>query len=373
MLIDYKLSKKCVRQLNADTYFQGIDPIVIDDNSKAMLDELINTTMSIIKPEDDTDNIRTLWIDTEYGWYRLKTGYYEEDNYQWLQLSNLEGYSSLLANKSNNYNNHYVEDYDCTNALMELNAYIIDVLNKYKDCPNEYDNYVNRYVPYSKHIGYIKRSDFVDIFGDEKFKDIDKEKIINYLNSDHEYNIDHFNMNMYSKLWSEGYKTHTNVDENDSWKIFKHNLESYKWGEMDDMTSEKDFFDWVHKVEHHHGLQVIYARIGLTPYIKGNKRIMLFSCHHSMYIHDFFKMIEHYIDIDAPITVHDKDMWINILNNDDMIKVGPNPFLYMKYDDSDNKQYTEIWYPGEISGEQKRKFNKIVKWDPLYKLELEVS
>lgn len=366
MLIDWKLDKRWVKGLMM--HLHKFDPFLLEDSESIDMLEQIYNLMSVIKPEDKIDNMRHLWIETNDGWYCVVVGRYKD--YTWLKVTDCEYQCSIFCNQQNE---NTTTGFDFVNEMSQLNAYIADLMDKYENNIEAYNKYIERYLPKSKRTGYISRKAWNEILGDE-FKDIDKVKLLRRLDDTEVKIVDRMDMETYARLWTEGYKAYTDgeYDLNNEKKVrecFSHNLESYKW---DDSTmhpnSEDDFFRWVDIVQHHHGLQIIYARVGLYPTEQENT--LLLACNHTCFIKDFFKIMSHYIDINAPVNINSPHIWKNILTESDKLKISPNPFLYMVYNDED-KIYEEKKLPDELDKGTKKRLLAAIDWDPVEKIVLE--
>ena len=132
--------------------------VVIDAASEEIMLR-IEHAMSRLKVMGD-DDCRYFWIwaqtnKREREWLRVRTAHYKDFHY--LTLSDGRYKMAVLQNAESVYSNNEQYRENLTAPLSALEKHVIAVVDWICEAPEEYNAYVERYLPYHKRSGDISR------------------------------------------------------------------------------------------------------------------------------------------------------------------------------------------------------------------------
>ena len=160
---------KYLMALDGHDLFNGV---IVDDASLAVMLR-IEQTMQRLCPMGD-DSIRWLWIEikapgkrnrfeetdaNDNYWYQICSAHIKDFHY--MQISNREGKFIYMQSSENIFNERVADEYyeALSEPLKKIEKYISALVDHICENPDEYNNYVEKNLPYSKRDGRIRRAD----------------------------------------------------------------------------------------------------------------------------------------------------------------------------------------------------------------------
>lgn len=250
-------------------HYNRLNGTVVDDASLEVMLR-IEKTMSRLDVMGD-DERRELWIELkaprkcdreedadENGnyWYQLITGYYQQMHY--LILSNKSWRFVNLRSCESGRGERKPEVWhgNVNKALKKLEHYVVALVDRICANPDEYNEYVERNLPYQKRKGRIRRKDLNRICPCYRTFE-DPEQVVSIVKDVQDMSIkyyDRMTLRTYMHVWRilyEAYCTKDVLSHDDGQcfsglsdaEVFVHNS---KGREIDnfDLDSETDFQKW---------------------------------------------------------------------------------------------------------------------------------
>ena len=183
--------------------------VVIDAASEEVMLR-IEQTMSRLKVMGDDDS-RYFWIwaqtnNRERKWLRVRTAHYKDFHY--LTLSDGRYEMAVLQNAESVYSNTKQYREDLKAPLLALEKHVIAVVDWICEAPEEYNAYVERYLPYHKRRGDIPRRVLYSI--DPDWHDCkDDERLIRGLEAvkaSEPSKYDKITLRVYISIWSSAFR-----------------------------------------------------------------------------------------------------------------------------------------------------------------------
>ena len=265
--------------------------IIIDDASLEVMLR-IEKTMQRLKVMGN-DARRILWIEikapgkrnrfeetdtNENYWYQISSAHFKKFHY--ILISNREGKFISLQSAKYIGGERKVDVYygALSEPLKKIEKYISALVDHICENPDEYNNYVEKNLPYSKRDGRIRRADLnricpiyrtfenpqhvIDVICKYKLLPLTTYKTMT--------------LRTYMHVWRiayEAYRTKdTGLPENKyqfegltDEEIFRRYNNKGREIEGFDLDSEEDFLKWYTRSRFFHGVDVAYARIHLIP------------------------------------------------------------------------------------------------------------
>ena len=284
-------------------------------------------------------------------------------------------------NAESDYSNNEQYHEDLKAPLMALEKHVIAVVDWICEAPEEYNAYVERYLPYHKRSGDIPRKVLYGIdpgWHDSK----DDERLIRGLEAvkaSEPSKYDKITLRVYISIWSAAFRVFAKIrgegngDRYDKQRLndaktmtdvelFKRYDSKGKQIEGLDLDSDEAYEVWYGGNSAYHCMDVTYARIHLAPWRKEDSEPYRF--------HLYFGVYGYYDDVaEIAIALHEQgitlvvdeiDSILKILRQEDMVGFRPWPDKYMGRDGVTN----QMWLPyiGEVSRDVYWKILKNTTW-----------
>lgn len=274
--------------LNITRHLNGV---VIDDASLEVMLR-IEKTMQRLKVMG-SDARRILWIEikapgkrnreefadaNDNYWYQVCSAHYKDFHY--MLICNAEGRLISLQNRESIKGKRKPDAWygDVSKPLMKIERYIIKLVDCICENPDEYNNYVEDHLPYSKREGKIKRSILNRICPEYCTFD-DPQHVVDVIKKYEALSMTTFEkmtLRTYIHVWRIAYVAYQTKDRyrpmpmsdfeglSDMEIFISYNPKGHKIEEMD-LDSEEDYLKWKKENSVYHCMEVAYARIFLYP------------------------------------------------------------------------------------------------------------
>jgi hypothetical protein len=383
-------------------HFNGV--VVDDDALEVML--RIEKTMQRLEVMGD-DEQRWLWIEMKVPakryrfeiadangnyWYHVCTANYK-DFHQLLIYDGKWTFVDLRSTKC--VGEERVPDKwlgNVSKALLKLEGYITALVDNICENPDEYNNYVEKNLPYSKRKGIIKRADLNRICPAYKtFKNPERVfNIVAKMKSLPLWSTDKMTLRTYIHFWRILYETYSTQNDykpisksdlakkSDEEVFVKYNSKGREIGGLD-LDSEQDFIKWYNENKSHHCLEVVYARIQLYPVKKTNlwgeddvpvaDGLWYLSLTYSVYdfSEDVVNMLGALCDIEIGVKCDEMDRLLRMAQEADYVGITP---LVSRYAHNE-KVGNEIRLPyvdEDITAQQVADVIAATEWKPQRKV-----
>ncbi|MEE3417085.1 MAG: hypothetical protein VZR53_17200 [Prevotella sp.] len=269
-----------------------LNGIIVDDASLEVMLR-IEKTMQRLKVIG-FDAKRILWIEikapgkrnrfeetdaNDNYWYQMCSAHIKDFHY--MQISNREGKFIYMQSSENIFNERVADEYyeALSEPLKKIEKYISALVDHICENPDEYNNYVEKNLPYSKRDGRIRRADLnricpiyrtfdnpqyvVDIVCKYKSLSLTTYKTMTLRTYMHVWRIAYEAYRTKDKgLPDKKYQFEGLTDE----EIFRRYNNKGREIEGLDLDSEEDYLKWYTNNRFFHCLDVAYARIHLLPF-----------------------------------------------------------------------------------------------------------
>ena len=359
-----------------------LNGLVIDAGSEEVMLR-IEETMSRLKVMGDDDR-RYFWIwahenKREREWLEVLTAHYNDFHY--LILSDNRSKMAVLKNAESINSNKKDYREDIEEDLLALEDHVKAVVDWICEAPEEYNAYVERYLPYDKRKGDIPRKLLYSL--DPEWHDgKDDERLIKGLEevkAAKSSEFDSITLRTYITVWSAAYRILSQIryDERDKGyeRELLHDAQTMndielfteydsKGREIEglDLDTQEAYEKWHKENGAFHCMDVSYARIHLAPWRENDTEPYRFHLYFSVY--GFYdEVAEIAIALHKQgitLEVDDIDSILKILQQEDMVGFRPYPDKYMNRDGVTN----QYWLPniGEVTTEVYWKIIKNTKW-----------
>lgn len=395
--------------------------VVYDDKSDEIVKELIDA-VSCIKCMGD-DESRSFWVETigrysKKEWYEISVGHVvyarnkEElkNEFRWVSLydGNNEmfnlGSSTDIYTKSENVLTWRKHDY--SEVLQKILDYITKIIEKEKETPGSYNEYVSKNLPYSKRNGKIKRSEYNELipsgaikFNDEILEMLRVKSIEDESSKDKEHGenvYDKMTMRDYIKYYAIAYKGAQKcrtanepaiedfgkeVKDLTDEEIFKlspkgytiFNEGSFEYTNID-FDSVVDFEEWEHENSAFHCFDICYARVHLFPNKYNDGKWSLYMSMHEMpYLCEYISACYELYKNGVKFEMGYAKKLLEIHNEEDYVGIKRSMgWSYISNDEIGNDVRLPYVSKDEF-GVTRKTYNKLVKaieWEDLPSVEL---
>lgn len=281
---------------------------------------------------------------------------------------------------------------DVSISLQKLEVYIKALVDFICENPEEYNNYVEENLPYSKRKGIIKRSDLNRICPVYRMFDDPKRvvDIVTRMNNLPLWTSDKMTLRPYIHIWRllyETYKTKdefrpepksTFADKTDEEVFMRYNLKGNRIKGLD-LDSEQDYQRWEDENNFYHCMDVAYARIHFYPQKKDNRWShedvpvaegqWYFNLNFDVYgySNDVVNMLEALCEEGIGVVCKSSYRLLRMAEETDFVVISPNPYSYCRKMDIGN----EISLPSEEDGITAQQVNDVIaatEWEPIRKV-----
>ena len=356
--------------------------VVIDAASEEIMLRIENEMSRLKVMGDDDSRYFWIWAQTnnrERKWLRVRTAHYK--GFHYLTLSDGRYEMAVLQNAESVYSNNKQYREDLKAPLLALERHVKAVVDWICEDPEEYNAYVERYLPYHKRSGDIPRRVLYSI--DPDWHDSkDDERLIRGLEAvkaSEPSKYDKITLRVYISIWSSAFRVIARIrsEGSDDWydkqrlndaktktdiELFKRYNSKGRQIEGLDLDSEEGYKEWYGENSAYHCMDVTYARIHLAPWRKEDSEPYRF--------HLYFGVYGYYDDVaEIAIALHEQgitlvvdeiDSILKILRQEDMVGFRPWPDKYMDRDGVTS----QMWLPhiGDVSREIYWKIIKNTTW-----------
>jgi len=359
-----------------------LNGLVIDSGSEEVMLR-IEESMSRLKVMGDDDR-RFFWIwaqvnKREREWLYVLTAHYNDFHY--LILSDNRFKMAVLQNAESIYSNEEKYRENVREYLLVLEAHVMAVVDWICEAPEEYNAYVERYLPYDRRDGDIPRKVLYNIdpgWHDDK----DDERIIKGLEEVRAAKptvYDKITLRTYISVWSAAYRVLARIrgeesDEryaqetlrnaktmNDTELFMRYDSKGRNIEGLD-LDSEEDFEKWDGENGAFHCRDVSYARIHLSPWKEKDEEQYRFHLHFGVF--GYYKEVAEIAialhQQGITLVVNEIDTLLKIFRQEDLVGFRSYPDKYINRDGVTN----QVWLPhiGDVTKEVYWKVIKSTKW-----------
>lgn len=356
--------------------------VVLDAASEEIMLRIENAMSRLKVMGDDDSRYFWIWAQTKHRkreWLRVRTAHYKDVHY--LTLGDGGYRMAILQNAEIDYSNNEQYREDLKAPLMALEKHVVAVVDWICEAPEEYNAYVERYLPYHKRSGDIPRKVLYGIdpgWHDSK----DDERLIRGLEAvkaSEPNKYDKITLRIYISIWSAAFRVIAKIrgegsdDRYDKQRLhdaktmtdvelFKRYDSKGRQIEGLDLDSEDAYEVWYGGNSAYHCMDVTYARIHLAPWRKEDSEPYRF--------HLYFGVYGYYDDVaEIAVALHEQgitlvvdeiDSILRILRQEDVVGFRPWPDKYMDRDGVTNQM--RLPHIGDVTREIYWKIIKNTTW-----------
>ena len=359
-----------------------LEGLVINaESEKVML--RIEKTMSRLKVMGDDDR-RFFWIwahrnKREREWLLVSTAHYNDFHY--LILSDNRFETAVLQNAESIKSNKVIYREDMKDPLLALEAHIKAVVDWICEAPEEYNAYVERYLPYEKRKGDIPRKLLYSL-NPEWHDNKDDERLIRGLEEVKAAEPTKYNsitLRTYITVWAAAYRILLQIRYDERNEDYERELlhDAQTMDDIElfmehdskgqeiiglDLDTQEAYDTWHNENCSYHCMDVSYARIHLWPWRENDADSYRLCLSFSVY--GFYDEVA-----EIAIGLHKQgitlegdeiDSILKILRQEDMVGFRPYPDKYMDRDGVTNQ--FRLPHIGEVTKELYWKIIKSTKW-----------
>ena len=356
--------------------------VVLDAASEEIMLRIEHAMSRLKVMSDDDSRYFWIWAQTKKRkreWLRVRTAHYKDFHY--LTLGDGGYRMAILQNAEIDYSNNEQYREDLKAPLMALEQHVNAVVDWICEAPEEYNAYVERYLPYHKRSGDIPRKVLYGIdpgWHDSK----DDERLIRGLEAVKASEPSKYNkitLRIYISIWSAAFRVVAKIrgkgsdDRYDKQRLhdaktmtdvelFKRYDSKGRQIEGLDLDSEDAYEVWYGGNSAYHCMDVTYARIHLAPWRKEDTEPYRF--------HLYFGVYGYYDDVaEIAVALHEQgitlvvdeiDSILRILRQEDVVGFRPWPDKYMDRDGVTNQM--RFPHIGDVTREIYWKIIKNTTW-----------
>lgn len=382
-----------------------LNGVVVDDAALEVMLR-IEKTMQRLEVMGD-DELRWLWVEIKAPGKRNRMEVADDNGNYWYQVgtANYKGFHYMvLCNREGRFvdlrSARFVDAErepdvwygNVSKALLKIERYITALVDDICSHPDEYNDYVEHNLPYSKRDGKIKRADLNRIC--PVYRTFDNPKrvvdILTKMRGMPLWSADKMTLRTYIHVWRilyEAYRTQDSyrpepksdyADKTDEEIFIEYNSKGRQIEGLD-LDSEQDFRKWDDENSSFHCMDVAYARIHLHPHKKGEgwreddiavqDGQWYFSLHYSVYGYsvDVVNMLEALCKEGIGVVCDETARLLRIANETDYVGITPAPNKYSHNEEIGNE--ISLPYVDEyISPQQVAEVIAATEWKPQTKI-----
>lgn len=378
-----------------------LNGVVVDDDALEVMLRIEKTMQRLEVMGDDEQ--RWLWIEMKAPakryrfeiadangnyWYHVCTANYK-DFHQLLIYDGEWTYVDLRSTKC--VGEERVPDKwlgNVSKALLKLEGYITALVDNICENPDEYNNYVEKNLPYSKRKGIIKRADLNRICPAYRtFKN--PERVVDVVTTMKNlplWSADKMTLRTYIHVWRilyEAYRTQNSyrpepksdyANKSDEEVFVEYNSEGAKIKELD-LDSEQDYQKWYDENSSYHCMDVAYARIHLHACKKtnswGEENVPVADGYWYLYLdysvygysEDVVNMLEALCDAGIGVVCNELDRLLRMAQETDYVSITPLADKYAHGEKIGN-EITLPYVDEDITAQQVADVIAATEWKP---------
>ena len=394
-----------LRDLMYMTHKQHLNGVVVDDAALEVMLRIEKTMQRLEVMGDDKQ--RWLWIELKAPDKRIREETADANGNYWYQVltANYEGFHyMIIRNREWRYidlrRTRYIGGErkpdvwhgNVSKPLLKLERYIKALVDSICENPDDYNNYVEENLPYSKRDGVIKRADLNRIC--PAYRTFDNPErvvdIVTRMNNLPLWTTDKMTLRAYIHVWRLLYETYRAKDEyrpepksdfadkTDEDIFMRHNSKGNKIEGLD-FDSAQDFLKWEDENHMYHCMDVAYARIHLFPRKKENRWVdeevlvavgqwyFAFTFSVYGYSNDVVNMLEALCDAGIGVVCDESARLLRMAQETDCVGITPRANKYVHNEKIGN----EIRLPyidNDITAEQIADIIAATEWEPQRKV-----
>ena len=376
--------------------------VVVDDAALEVMLRIEKTMQRLEVMGDDEQ--RRLWIELKapspkYRWEKA-----DENGYYWYQIITAhcdDFHFMLISNGERKYvdlrSAQYIEgerkpdEYygNVSKALLKLETYVTALVDSICENPDEYNEYINNNLPYSKREGKIKRADLNRIC--PIYRTFENPghvvEVVKRMKALPLWSAPKMTLRTYMHFWRLLYVTYRTKDEfrpepisnyenKSDEEIFRNHSNKGRKIEGFDLDSELDFLKWDDENSIFHNLDIAYARIRFIPMKKGSgwreydidvddgQWYFILSYNIYGYSYDVVNMLEALCNAGVGVVCHSADRLLKMAEETDYVRITPFRNSYAYNEEIGN----EMVLPSEdedITAQQVADVIAATEWEPI--------
>lgn len=382
------------------THGHHLNGVVVDDAALEVMLRIEKTMQRLEVMGDDEQ--RWLWIELKAPGKRNRWEEADENGNYWYQVftANYEDFHyMIIRNRERRYidlrSARYVGDErkpdvwygNVSKSLLKLEKYITALVDSICENPNDYNNYVEEHLPYSKRDGIIKRADLNRICPVYRTFD-DTERVVDIvtkMNNLPLWTADKMTLRTYIHFWRLLYETYRTKDEyrpepksefadkTDEEIFVRYNNKGREIAGLD-LDSEQDYQKWEDENSSFHCMDVAYARIHLHPWKKGGRWgenvpvaegqwyfTLTFSVYG--YSNDVVNMLEALCDAGIGVICNESARLLRMAEETDYVGITPGADKYA-HNEKIGNEITLPCVDNDITAEQIADIIAAAEWEP---------
>ena len=385
------ITEKCpsVKDLSSllflESPFRGEKDHILDDASLEVMLR-IEKSLQRLRPMG-TDACRALWIevippdeDDDMEWYdekdsngrcwiKILSSHYRKFHDMW--LTNFCDFTTAVQNMHHIGDERKPGDCDVKAPLLILEKYIGAIVEDVLRNPEDYNNHVEKYLPYNKRCGHIRRKTLGGIIPsyapDKKaVKEIDflkeygKRPVKTYKNLTLREYI-HWWRTAYAAASSKSRKDKEYYSAKSDEEIFSayspRGRELFRY----DLDSPVDFLKWIDEEGPYHSMGVFYVSIILYAFRENEGFRLHLSANTDAYFKETMAILRAFASEDSGVEFSSWSGLVDTLQGKDMIHFSPQP----------NRYHGEEYLPGPDRNISRKMVEQVIantKWERVSKL-----
>ena len=324
----------------------------------------VETLMRRLRPMGE-DHLRYLWLPVmgkSTEWLLVASSQYEDHHYLQLRLQEED---ILTVSNTSNHMDGTPPMTDIDPLLSSIERYVGEVVRFIEKETDSYNQFVDKNLNPRLRTGLIPRKTWSKYCPDDLFSDIDKEAALSLFRNPSEPRVyPEITLRIYLGVRRVAHEAIYGPSEGTDQEVLgystgMHDLQGY------DLDSPEDFERWRRTFHSLHGLDVVYARVHLTPRERDGGVSLSLSVSTVGHLPFYIKAA---LGLDraglTPI-LPDKEDILSLLEETDTLRITPHASYYLSHGDT----LTETKLPSrsEIGAKALGALVKEVSWEPLEK------
>ena len=310
-------------------------------------------------------------------WYYLTVTTYRDVHY--LMLHDAHFHYVILKTESNRHDKMSLFPEDTYKSLLGLEQYVTQIVEWIIAKPNEYNEYIDKELPYRKRHGKIRRDVLYQLVPDYRLVEdrAEKMQLLERLQMEGATTYDTITLNSYAHVWRLAYDAYEAANA-DLWdreredssaigdrEMFVRHSSKGREAEKFDWDSEEDFVKWEEENSPYHNMDVAYARIHLAPIRNEQTGLWEYNLWFSVYGYypDVLKIVEALYNQGIRVVISPCEMLMGILREDDLVGIVPSPDKYMDRGGTTNQIHLP-YVEEDVTEEKLAELISLAEWEP---------